>query len=282
TSTRRLAVAESRSFGTERAGSIASPSPASRTPQNPQRRASSASDGTRWSANATAVTVPAGISPRARSQPSWAGSPSRSRNATAYRAEPSPGPGAAPGPGDGLPGAGGQAAADHRDGRVRRDEGRQHVRPAVPAGPVRVPPVLVGGQQLGQGGQQVVVAARAELDQRDARGRVRYEDVQQAVAPAGGGAGEVGAFAGDVPDRLAPAGTDVDDLRLHAPDHRLPVCARVRKCSLPSAPAPTPCRCPAARAPPGGPGTSCSSRPATRGWRAGPPICTATWTPWVL
>src|SRR5207247_1039186 len=114
-------------------------------------------------------------------------------------------------------------------------------------GPVRMPPAVVGGQQVGQGGQQVVVAARAELDQRQARGRVGHEDVQQAVAPTGGGGGELGALAGDVPDRLAAPGADVDDLRLHAPDHRLPLC---------------------------------SSRPTTRGKRAGPPTCTATWTPW--
>src|SRR5262249_29875887 len=68
-----------------------------------------------------------------------------------------------------------------------------------------------------------------------ARGRVRHEDVKQAVAPAGGGAGELRAFAGDVPDRLAAPGADFDDLRLHAPDHRPRVCARARRCPLPPA-----------------------------------------------
>src|SRR5271165_6117190 len=118
--------------------------------------------------------------------------------------------------GDGLPGAEGQAAADHRDGRVGRHQGRHDVRPAVPAGSVRVPPAIVGGQQAAEGRQEVIVAARAEFDQRDARGRVRHEDVQQAVAALGGGAGERRAFAGDVPDRLPGPGTDFDDLRLHA------------------------------------------------------------------
>jgi hypothetical protein len=47
---------------------------------------------------------------------------------------------------------------------------------------VPVPPPVVAGEQLLELGQQVVVAARPGLDDRDARRRVRREDVQQAVA----------------------------------------------------------------------------------------------------
>lgn len=46
---------------------------------------------------------------------------------------------------------------------------------------VRVPPAIVGGQQIAEGGQQIVVTARAEFDDRDTRRRVRDEDVQQSV-----------------------------------------------------------------------------------------------------
>ena len=55
----------------------------------------------------------------------------------------------------------------------------------------------------------------------EARGGVRHEHVQQPVAPGRRRRREPRAFAGDIPDRLAPAGVDLDDLRLHAPDHRV-------------------------------------------------------------
>jgi hypothetical protein len=80
---------------------------------------------------------------------------------------------------------------------------------------VRVPPAAVGGQQVGQRGEQVVIAARAEFKHRDARGRVRHEHVQQPVAAVRRHARELRAVPGDVPDGLAVPGMDVDDLRLH-------------------------------------------------------------------
>ena len=57
-----------------------------------------------------------------------------------------------------------------------------HVRAAVARAAVPVPPAVVGRQQVGQGREQVVVAAGAGLDDRDAGRRVRHEHVQQPVA----------------------------------------------------------------------------------------------------
>lgn len=68
---------------------------------------------------------------------------------------------------------------------MRRHEGREHVVAAVAGGPVAVLPAVVGGEQCVQGGQQVVVAARTGFQDGDSRGRVRYEDVEQAVAAGG-------------------------------------------------------------------------------------------------
>jgi len=56
------------------------------------------------------------------------------------------------------------------------------MRAAVPRRAVRVPPALVGREQPGQGGQQIVVAARAQFQHRDAGGGMRHEYVQQPVA----------------------------------------------------------------------------------------------------
>ena len=72
----------------------------------------------------------------------------------------------------------------HGHRRVRRDDRGHHVRPAVPRRPVPVPPAVVGGQQVPQRAQQVVVAARAGLDDRDAGRGVRDEERQQPVAAA--------------------------------------------------------------------------------------------------
>jgi hypothetical protein len=69
---------------------------------------------------------------------------------------------------DGLPGAEFQPAADHRQSGVRRDEGRQDMVPAVAGAAVPVLPAVVGGQQRVQRGEQVVVAARAGLDDGNA------------------------------------------------------------------------------------------------------------------
>ncbi len=67
------------------------------------------------------------------------------------------------------------------------------------AAAVPVPPAVVGREQVAEGRQQVVVAARAGLDDRDARRRVRDEDVQQPVAAPGD---EVPAVVGEVEDDL--------------------------------------------------------------------------------
>jgi hypothetical protein len=51
---------------------------------------------------------------------------------------------------------------------VRRDDGREDVVAAVAGTAVAVLPAVVGGEQGVQGGQEVVVAAGARLDDRDA------------------------------------------------------------------------------------------------------------------
>ncbi|OKI14744.1 hypothetical protein A6A25_14900 [Saccharothrix sp. CB00851] len=84
----------------------------------------------------------------------------------------------------------------------------------VTGGPVPVPPPPVRGQQFAQRGQQVVVAARAGLQHRQARGRVRHPDVQQPVAVHVGQ--EVLARAGEVVDDLGRAGADLDLFAAHA------------------------------------------------------------------
>jgi len=103
-----------------------------------------------------------------------------------------------------LPGSELQAARDHGQDRERRHERGQYVRAPVPAGPVRMLPPVVGGHQVRQHGQQVTVAARAELEHRDARRRMRDEHVQQAVAARGCLAGEVGGV------QVAPLGVGDD------------------------------------------------------------------------
>ena len=60
---------------------------------------------------------------------------------------------------DRLPGAEREAAAEDGHARVRRDERRQDVRPAVSPGTVGVLPAVVGREQIAQRVEQVVVAA---------------------------------------------------------------------------------------------------------------------------
>ena len=80
-------------------------------------------------------------------------------------------------------------------GGVRRHQRRHHVRATVAGRAVPVPPAVVGGEQVAQRREQVVVGARAGLDHRDPGGGVRHEQLQQAVALAGD---EPGAVVGDV------------------------------------------------------------------------------------
>jgi hypothetical protein len=75
-----------------------------------------------------------------------------------------------------------------------------------------VPPAVVGRQQVAQRGQQIVVAAGARLDDRDPRGRVRHEHLEQPVALA---ADELRTVASQVEDRLGPAGSVVALLGPH-------------------------------------------------------------------
>jgi hypothetical protein len=65
--------------------------------------------------------------------------------------------------GDRLPGPEGEPSGDYRDGRVGRDERGHYMRAPVPARPMCVYPAAIGRQQVGEGRQQVLVAARAEF-----------------------------------------------------------------------------------------------------------------------
>ena len=102
-----------------------------------------------------------------------------------------------------------EPAAQHRDRGVRRHEGRHHVGAAVARRAVPVPPAVVGGQQVVERREQVVVAAGAGLEDRDARGGVRHEHVQQPVLLAGD---ERGALPGQVVHDVAGAGADLERL----------------------------------------------------------------------
>ena len=103
------------------------------------------------------------------------------------------------------------AAADDRHRRVRRDQRGQHVRPAVAARAVRVPPAVVGGQQVGQHGQQVVRRCP-----RPVPGSPRpavacgTNTCSRPSPPAGGLAGEPLALAGDVVHDRRAAGVHLE------------------------------------------------------------------------
>ncbi|PXY24318.1 hypothetical protein BA062_29295 [Prauserella flavalba] len=74
---------------------------------------------------------------------------------------------------------------------------------------VPVPPAVVAGEQLVDRGQQVVVAARAGLQDRQPRRRVRDPDVQEAVARVGIGEKSF-RFLGQVLYHGVSAGTQLD------------------------------------------------------------------------
>src|SRR6266571_561307 len=90
------------------------------------------------------------------------------------------------------------------------------MRPPVTARPVCVPPAIIGGKKLAEHGEQVGVAARAELHDRESGSRMRDENVQETVAAAGGVAREFRTPAGDVRDRLAACGAEPERGRHHA------------------------------------------------------------------
>ena len=87
----------------------------------------------------------------------------------------------------------------------------------VPRRAVPVPPPVVGRQQVAQGGQQVVVAAGAGLEDRQPGGGVRHPDVQQARRPRPRRRSRC-APPGQVVDGLAGrrSGRSIDARRLHA------------------------------------------------------------------
>src|SRR6185312_16907866 len=60
--------------------------------------------------------------------------------------------------GNRLPGTQRERTPDHGDRRVGRQEGWQYMGPAVSARSVRVPPSLIGRQQLGEHRQQIAIA----------------------------------------------------------------------------------------------------------------------------
>ena len=84
-----------------------------------------------------------------------------------------------------------------------------------PGGAVPVPPAVVRGEQVRERGEQVVVAAGAGLEDREAGGGVRDEEVEQAVAPVGH---DVGAVAGQVEHAVGVAGAVAAGLGVHSPD----------------------------------------------------------------
>ena len=113
---------------------------------------------------------------------------------------------------DALPGAECEPTAEHRNGGVRRDQRRHHVRPAVTAAAVPVPPAVVRRQQVRESGEQVVVAARPGLEDGDPRRRVRHVEMQQTVALVGD---ERLAVAGEVKHGVAGSGAVAPGLAAH-------------------------------------------------------------------
>ena len=75
----------------------------------------------------------------------------------------------------------------------------------MPGRPVAVHPPVVGGQQVAQRRQQVLVGAGVQLEYGDADGGVRREHVEQPVTAAVGR--EPTALGGNVRHDLAPART---------------------------------------------------------------------------
>lgn len=88
---------------------------------------------------------------------------------------------------------------------------REDVVAAVPGAAVAVLPAVVGREEGVQGGEEVVVAAGARLQDRDTRGGVGDEEIEEAVA-AGRDLPEEGlAVSGQVHDPLPGTGGDVQD-----------------------------------------------------------------------
>src|SRR3569833_450675 len=99
-----------------------------------------------------------------------------------------------------------------------------------------VGPSVVPGKQRAHRLEKVDVASRAELDQGDARRRVRDEDVQQTV-PRVDAWQEHAAFARDVVHGLAAAGGHTDHFSSHVPYLPVRIAQRKRTTGRPPLPA---------------------------------------------
>jgi hypothetical protein len=83
---------------------------------------------------------------------------------------------------------------------------------AMAGRPVPVPPAAITGQQLGEGSQEVVVAARTGLDDRKSGRSVGHEDRHEAISPV---PAEVADPAGQVDHRRRGPGRDGELDRVH-------------------------------------------------------------------
>lgn len=100
-----------------------------------------------------------------------------------------------------------------------RDEGREDVVAAVARGAVAVLPAVVGGEQGAQRGQEVVVAAGARFEDRDAGGGVWDEEVEEAVLACRLLRQEGRDLTGEVEDPLLSAGVHIEDTGAEALSH---------------------------------------------------------------
>ncbi len=108
-----------------------------------------------------------------------------------------------------------QPAADDRDRERRRGEQRQDVIGAVAGRAVAVAPAVVAGQEPVERLDRVLLGARPELDDHEARGRVRHEHREQPVPALGGIGGEPGAGRGEVGEAAVAPGADLELDRAH-------------------------------------------------------------------
>src|SRR5205814_735860 len=84
---------------------------------------------------------------------------------------------------DGLRGPQLKLTVDYGQRGVWWDQSREHVGAAAVRTAVAALPAVVGGKKVAEGRQQIIVAARAGLDDGQAGRRVGGEDVQQSVSP---------------------------------------------------------------------------------------------------
>lgn len=117
---------------------------------------------------------------------------------------------------DGLPRAEREPAADDRHRQRWRDEQRQDVVGAMAGRPVAVAvEPFIAREQPVEGVEEILVRAGARLDHHHARGGVRDEHRQQAVAVVGRGPDERLALGGQVEESAVAPGPDRDLARLY-------------------------------------------------------------------